>query len=109
LEESGSLLLGGLRGVLLEESDEGLSLILGDGLLELVECWGDLESVKKDLLLSLEEDVVGPSDESGEVSLGSDVSSDSEVSGGLLEEGVSLDSLGALGDLSGFLFSSFSL
>lgn len=107
LEESGSLLLGGLGSVLLKESDEGLSLILGHGLGELVEGWGDFESVKEDLLLSLEENVVGPSDESGEVSLGSDVTSDSEVAGGLLEEGVSLDSLRALGDLSSFLLSAF--
>lgn len=57
---------------------------------ELGNAWGDLESLHEDSLLSLDSDVLGPSDESGEVSLGLDVSTDSEVSGALLEEGVLL-------------------
>lgn len=70
-----------------------------DGGLELVQCWGNLESLEEDSLLSLEDNVFGPSDESGQISDGLDITTNSEVSGFLFEEGVSLD-LGGLGDLS---------
>ena len=44
----------------------------------------------KDRLLSLDTDVLGPFDETGHVSLGLDVTTDSEVTGILLEEGALL-------------------
>jgi len=58
---------------------------------------GNLEPLVEDDLLSLESNVLGPFDESGQVSLGWDVTTDSERLGGLLEEGV----LGGLGGLLG--------
>lgn len=51
---------------------------------------GNFKSLEEDSLLSLESDVSGPSDESGEVSLGLDITTDSEASGLSLEEGVLL-------------------
>jgi len=85
--ESIVLLLSGLGRVLVEELKEVSSLRLLDGVLELSNAWGDLESLHEDSLLSLDSDVLGPSDESSEVPLGLNVSTDSEVLGALLEEG----------------------
>ena len=73
-----------------------------DGLGELVECWWDLKSLEQDSLLSLEEDIFGPANKSGHISSGLDITTNSEVSGSLLEEGVSVG-LGSLGALSGLL------
>lgn len=56
-----------------------------------------LQSLVEDDLLSLESDVLGPLDESGQVLLGGDVASDTEGLGSLLEERV----LGGLGGLLG--------
>lgn len=69
-----------------------LTLRFVDSVSELGNAWGDLESLHEDSLLSLDSDVLGPFDESGEISLGLDVASNSEVSGALLEEGVLLGS-----------------
>jgi len=88
--ESVVLLLSGLGRVLVEELKEVTSLRLLDGVGELSNAWWDLESLHEDSLLSLDSDVLGPSDESSKVSLGLDVSTDSEVLGALLEEGVIL-------------------
>ena len=63
-----------------------LTLVLIDGLRELVECGGNLESLKKNSLLTLDADVLGPLDEAGEISLGLDVTTDSKVTSILLEE-----------------------
>ena len=46
----------------------------------------DLKSGVQDSLLSLESHVLRPLDESSKINLGSDVTSDSVVSGSLLEE-----------------------
>ena len=70
-----------------------------DGGAELVQCGRNLESLEEDSLLSLEDNVFGPSDESGQISSGLDVTTDSEVSGLLFEERVS-GNLGSLSDLS---------
>ena len=64
-----------------------LTLVLIDGLRELVECGGNLESLKKNSLLTLDADVLGPLDEAGEISLGLDVATDSKVTSILLEQG----------------------
>jgi len=98
-QSSFSSLLGGFRGIVSEELQESGGLISVDGGGELVQCRRDLESLEEDSLLSLEDDVFGPSDESGQISLGLDITTNSEVSGSLFEEGVSLN-LGCLGDLS---------
>ena len=64
-----------------------LTLITCNGRLELGNAWRDLQSLHKNSLLTLNTDVLGPSDEAGEIALGLDVSTDSEVMGVLLEEG----------------------
>jgi len=74
------------------------------GLSKLVDLRRDLESLEKDSLLSLESDVSWPSDESGEILLGLDISTNSEASGGRFEKRVSL-LLNLLGNLGCFLGS----
>jgi len=102
--ESVLLFLSGLGSVLLEELHEVGGLRFLDGGRELGNCGRDLESLHEDSLLSLDSDVLGPSDESGKISLGLDITTDSEVLGRLLEKRVSLGG-GALGnDLLHWLF-----
>jgi len=57
---------------------------------ELVDGGGHLQSGEENSLLSLNTDVLGPLDKSGEITLGLDVTTDSEVSGALLEKGALL-------------------
>jgi len=59
--------------------------------------------LEEDFLLSLEKDIFGPSDESGQISSGLNITTDSEASGFLLEKRVSLNlrSLSGLGSLLG--------
>ena len=64
-----------------------------DGLGELVERWWNLESLHEDSLLSLNENVSWPSDESGQISLWLNSSSDSESLWSAFEESVLLDDL----------------
>ena len=81
------LLLARLGRVLSEELEELGSLVLVDGLVELSDGWGDLKAAHKDSLLALDADIAGPFDETGEVALGLDVTSNAEVAGVLGEEG----------------------
>lgn len=53
----------------------------------MVESGGDLQSLKKNSLLTLDADVFGPLDEASEISLGLDVATDSKVTSILLEQG----------------------
>jgi len=85
--ESGLLVLGGLWGVLGEELKKLGGLVLVNGLGELVESWWGLESHEEHSLLSLDSHVLWPLDESGKILLWLDVTTDSEVSWGLLEKG----------------------
>ena len=85
--EAELLLLAGLGGVLGEELEELGGLVLVDGGLELGNSWGDLKALHKDGLLALDADVTRPLDETGEVALGLDVTTDTEVAGVLGEEG----------------------
>lgn len=85
--ESELLLDVGLGLVLAQELEELGSLVLLNGLGELVDGGRDLESVEQDALLSLDAHVVGPSDEAGQVLGLSDITTDTEVAGALLEEG----------------------
>ena len=78
--ESGLLVLSSLWGVLGKELQKLRCLVLVDGLGELVESWWGLQSHEQDSLLSLDSDIFWPFDESGEVSLWLDISTDSEVS-----------------------------
>ena len=53
----------------------------------MVESGGDLQSLKKNSLLTLDADVFGPLNEASEISLGLDVTTDSKVTSILLEQG----------------------
>ena len=95
LSDSGSLsvetllLLGlGLRAVLVEELEGLSSGVTVKGALELRDGWRNLEAHVQDLLLALKTDILGPLDETGEVTLGLDVLADTEVTGALLQERV---------------------
>jgi hypothetical protein len=61
-------------------------LIPIDSLGELVESGRNLQSLKKNSLLSLDANILRPPDEASEISLWLDVSSDSEVASILLEQ-----------------------
>lgn len=65
-------------------------MILIEGLGELVDLRGDFKSLEENSFLSLKSDVSRPSDESGQVSLGLDITTNSEASGLRFEKGVSL-------------------
>jgi hypothetical protein len=58
---------GGLRQVVIQELEERSGLVLVEGSVELVDHGGDLQSLKEDLLLSLESDVLGPTNVSRQV------------------------------------------
>ena len=76
-----ALLLGrrGLRSVLVEKSEDSHGLVLSKSLGELVDRRRDLQSLVENSSLTLDADILGPLDESTQVtSLGSDVSSNSE-------------------------------
>ena len=93
LLESSFLVSSGLGLVSVEELEELSRLVLVKGLGENVQRRRHLESHHEDSLLSLDSDVLGPLDEPGEVSGRLDVTTNSEVSGGLLEEGVGISGL----------------
>lgn len=69
-----------LRLVFLEEIGKSLKLVLRQSVRELVDNSGYLESLEEDSLLSLEKDVLWPSDISGQVSLWLDMTSNLVVS-----------------------------
>lgn len=66
--QPGLLLLLGLGPVLVQEPEELDGGVLVEGVTELGDCWGDLQTLVEDDLLSLESDVFRPFDESGDVS-----------------------------------------
>ena len=61
-------------------------MVLVNSLLELVEGRRHLQSLEQDSLLTLNTNIFWPPDEAGQVSLGLDVASNSEVFGVLFEE-----------------------
>lgn len=79
-----------------------------DGVGELIDCWWDLQSLHQNSLLSLDENVFWPSNESGEITLVLDVVADTVVSWSAFEQWVSLNGSGFLGFRS-LLFSTFGL
>jgi len=88
--ESLLLLLRSFRGVLLQKLKEIGSLISIQSTGELVDLRRNLKSGEEDPLLSLEDDVLGPSDEPGQISLGLDITTNSEVLRLSLKEGIPL-------------------
>jgi len=85
-----ALLLRGLilGSVLRQELEKNRSSVLIEGLSELIDCRGNLQSIHQDALLSLESNVLWPLHESGQVALGWQIISDTKVSGSLFEEGI---------------------
>lgn len=76
----------GLGHIFAEDFKELGLLITCNGARELGNAWWDLQALHKDSLLTLNADVLGPSDEAGKVALGLDVSSNSKVVGVLFEK-----------------------
>lgn len=93
LEETLLLLSLGLGAVLVEELEDLSSGVAVEGVLELSNGRGNLQAHVQDLLLALQADIFGPLDEAGQVALGLDVLTDTEVTGALLDERVLLTSL----------------
>jgi len=86
LGEALFLLGAGLGAVFREQFKELTGLITCNCAVELGNCWRNLKALHKNTLLTLNTDVLGPSDEAGEVSLRLDVSSDSKVAWVLFEQ-----------------------
>lgn len=78
----------GLGAVLVEELEGLGSGVAVQGVLELGDRRGDLETEVQDLLLALHTDVLGPLDEAAKVTLGLNVLADTEVAGTSLDERV---------------------
>jgi hypothetical protein len=74
-----------LRAVFMQEFKQFTGLVAFDGVVELSNAWRDLQTLHQNSLLPLNSDVFWPPDETGEVSLRLDVSSDSKVSWVLFE------------------------
>ena len=66
-----------------------LTLVLVNCLRELVNGGWNLESLHENTLLSLNANILWPLDETGQISYGLDVTTNTEVLGGLLEKGCS--------------------
>jgi len=84
------LLLGlsALRSVLVQQLKHLSSRGSVEGHCELVDGRRDLEALLEDGLLPLQDDVLGPSDEAGQIALGLDILPDAEILGPLFEERV---------------------
>lgn len=94
------LLLGSSLGfVLFEKLKEVGSCLLVQCLSELVDAGRDLQSLVQGFLLTLETHILGPPHKPPQISLGLDVSTDTEVLGSLLDQGVG----GFLGRLGGII------
>jgi len=86
LQESHLLVFFSLRRVFRKQFKKLTCLVFVNCVLELMDGGGDLESLKKNSLLTLNSDVFRPLDEPGEVSLWLDVSTDSKVASILCEQ-----------------------
>jgi hypothetical protein len=86
--ESGLLISSSLGLISVQKFEELSRLVLLENLVEDVQRGGHLKSHHEDSLLPLDSDVLGPLDEPSEVSDGLDITTDSEVLGGLLEKWV---------------------
>ena len=69
------------RTVFFKEPEEDIGLIFIEGSLELSNDWGNLDSSEQNSLLSLEGNVLRPSDKSGQISLRLDTIADSVIPG----------------------------
>ena len=82
------LLDAGLGAVLVDELEQLGGSVLVQDLGELVQSWGNLETLVQDLALTLEANIFGPLDIAGKILDGLDILTDTKVLGGLLDQGV---------------------
>jgi len=90
------LLDAGLGAVLVDELEQLGGSVLVQDLGELVQSWGNLETLVQDLALTLEANIFGPLDIAGKILDGLDILTNTEVLGGLLDQGVDRGLGGAL-------------
>jgi hypothetical protein len=101
------LLSSGLGSVLGSELEELSSSVLIQNLSELVDRWGNLETLVQDLLLTLKTNILRPLDETRKITLGLDILTNAKVAATLLNErvgrslggGLALDGVGSRGNL----------
>ena len=98
------LLSLGLRLVLTEDLEDLGSLVVVNSLAELVDGGWDLETLEQDALLTLDADILGPFNEAGQVLGESDVATNAEVAGVLLEEGAGFTASLLYDFLNAFLY-----
>lgn len=109
----------GLGAVLVGQLEELRGQVLIEDLGELADCWWHLKALIEDPLLTLETNIFGPLDITGEVALGLDILANAKIFRPLLDQrvgrwllgGSRLDRVGRWGDLlaSGFLGRRLSL
>ena len=75
-----------LRAILVHKPDQLSSLLALKGLLELVNGWGNLQALLQHCLLTLETHILGPSQEPAQITLGLNISTNTEIPGTLLKE-----------------------
>jgi len=80
--------LTGLRAIFGKQFKELSGLVAFESTVELCDGWRDLQALEQDALLTLNTDVLGPSNEAGQISLRLDVSTDSKVAWVLFEQRV---------------------
>jgi len=76
------------RTVLVHQFEHLSGCLTVQSLTELVYRWGDLKTLNENGLVALETDVLGPSDEAAQISLGLDILTNSKVAGFLLNQRV---------------------
>lgn len=77
-----------LSGVLGEQFEELVALVLLKSVVELGNAWRHLKALHKDGLLSLDANVARPLDEASQITFGLDITTNTEVAGALFEERV---------------------
>ena len=105
------LLLLGFRAVLVQQFEQVCSSVLVQSIAELSNGWWDLETLVKDNTLTLETNVFGPFNESGQITGRLNVLTDCERAGALLEAGILWCLAGGLGlavRVGSWLLCSFS-
>jgi len=80
--------LTGLRAIFGKQFKELSGLVTLKSTVELCDGWRNLQALEQDALLTLNTDVLGPSNEAGQISLRLDVSTDSKVAWVLFEQRV---------------------
>jgi len=98
------LLSLGLRLVLTEDLKDLGSLVVVNSLAELVDGGWDLKTLEQDALLTLDADILGPSNEAGQVLGEFDIATNAEVTGVLGEKGAGFTASLLYDFLNAFLY-----